>query len=218
MLRVLASCVIAAVIGVACASQPSDDSQPGGSPTPASPSPSPIPSPSISPSPPPSPSVRLSAPPSPRCINGWVQPKKGTPLRTEPLDIIRGQMGVSGLFVVEEMRYFTGPEAPGIVDPRPPVVHRWYVKAHLQNKPSFRGRWLIEKRRADIKGISAVAPFDTRGFKSPEWRGFVGEGPSTSYPGLPGKWVGINFDFVTGEGDSGFPGLPRKVAGCLRGT
>ena len=127
-------------------------------------------------------------------------------------------MGVSGLFFVEEMRYFTGPEAPGIIDPRPPVVKRWYVKAYLADKPSFRGRWLIEKRSAAIKGISAVAPFDTRGFKSPDWRGFVGEGPPRAYPGLPGKWIGINFDFVTGEGDTGFPGLPKEIVGCLRAT
>ena len=217
MLRVLATCVSAAVICVACGSEPSMDSQTP-SPTSASPSLSPTPSPSISPSAAPTPTVRLSAPPSPRCINGWVQPRKGTPLRSEPLDIIRGQMGVSGLFLVEEMRYFTGPEAPGIVDPRPPVVKRWYVKAYLAEKPSFRGRWLIEKRSAQIKGISAVAPFDTTGFRSPDWRGFVGEGPPTSYPGLPGKWIGINYDFVTGEGDAGFPGLPRRLVGCLRGT
>jgi hypothetical protein len=126
-------------------------------------------------------------------------------------------MGVTGLFVVAEMRYFTGPEVPNI-EPKPPVVKRWYVKAYLVKKPSFRGRWLVEKRSSTIEGISAVATFDSHGFESPDWRGFEGEGQPTSYPGLPGKWIGINFDFVTGEGDSGFPGLPTQVTGCMKGT
>jgi hypothetical protein len=139
-------------------------------------------------------------------------------LRVEPLDVIRAQMGISGLFVVADMRYFEGPEVPNIIEPRPPVVKRWYVKAHLSSRPSFRGRWIVEKRSAIIEGISAVAPYDTLEFRSPDWRGFEGEGPPRAYPGLPGKWTGINFDFVTGEGDSGFPGLPTEATGCLKGT
>ncbi len=145
-------------------------------------------------------------------------PQPGTARRREALDIIRGQMGVSGLFVVDEMRYFEGPELPNILEPRPPVVRRWYVKAFLQSRPTFRGRWIVEKRTSIIKGISGVAPYDTHGFESPDWRAFEGEGPPTSYPGLPGKWSGINYDFVTGEGDSGFPGLPKENIGCLDGT
>jgi hypothetical protein len=126
-------------------------------------------------------------------------------------------MGVSGLFVIPEMRYFEGPELPN-VEPKPPVVKRWYVKAYLLDHPDFRGRWLVEQRSSTIKGISGIAPFNTHGFESPDWRGFEGEGPPKSYPGLPGTWSGINYDFVTGEGDSGFPGLPEEVIGCLDGT
>jgi hypothetical protein len=100
-------------------------------------------------------------------------------------------MGMSGLFVVDEMRYFEGPELPNILEPRPPVVRRWYVKAFLQSRPNFRGRWNVETRTSIIKGISGVAPYDTHGFESPDWRAFEGEGSPTSYPGLPGKWSGI---------------------------
>jgi hypothetical protein len=36
--------------------------------------------------------------------------------------------------------------------------------------------------------------------------------------GLPGQWSGIPYDFVTGEGDSGQPGLTAEVVGCLDQT
>ena len=35
---------------------------------------------------------------------------------------------------------------------------------------------------------------------------------------LPGLWGGIDYDFVTGEGDGGNRGLPKEVEGCLSGT
>lgn len=186
-----------------------------------SPEPTPLPSSgsSLSPSPTPLPSPTASAgPATATCVNGWTFPGPGTALRREPLDIIRGQMGLTGLFVVVDMRYFEGPELPNILEPRPPVVKRWYVKAYLQAQPSFQGRWIVEKRTSIIKGISGVAPFDTTGLHSPDWRAFEGEGPATTYAGLPGQWFGINYDFVTGEGDSGFPGLPKENIGCLDGT
>jgi hypothetical protein len=37
-------------------------------------------------------------------------------------------------------------------------------------------------------------------------------------PGLPGTWTGVNYDFVTGEGDSGNRGLPDANEGCMLGT
>ena len=119
---------------------------------------------------------------------------------------------------MDELRYFTGPDAPWMIEPHYEVVERWYVKAALAGEPDFRGRWLLEKRTELIKGVSAVAPYETSGYASPDWYGFVGEGPPTNYPGLPGAWVGIPYDFVTGEGDSGQPGLPEEVADCLTGT
>lgn len=53
---------------------------------------------------------------------------------------------------------------------------------------------------------------------SPDWSGFFGEGPPTEYAGLPGAWYGIRYDFVTGEGDSGQPGLPPELLDCLAGS
>ena len=79
-------------------------------------------------------------------------------------------------------------------------------------------RWLLEQRTDLIRGISAVAPYDTTGYESPDWTGFTGDGTPQIVTGLPGTWAGIPYDFVTGEGDSGEPGLPDEVVGCLAGT
>jgi hypothetical protein len=154
----------------------------------------------------------------PGCVNGWTTPAPGTAVRREPLDVIRAQMGVTGEFQIDEMRYFTGPEVPWIIEPRPPLVERWYVKAQLVDDPTFRARWLVEKRSPTTEGIAAVAPFDTTGYRSPDWRGFVGEGEPRTIEGLPGSWAGIEYDFVTGEGDGGNPGLPDEVIHCFDDT
>jgi hypothetical protein len=127
-------------------------------------------------------------------------------------------MSVTGRLRVVEMRAFRGPEVPWILDPRPLFVQRWYVKAILEQDPTFRGRWIVERRSADVAGISAVAPFRTRGFRSPDWRAFEGQGDPRSIPGLPGRWSGLVYDYVTGEDGPGFPGLPKEVVGCLAGT
>ncbi len=127
-------------------------------------------------------------------------------------------MGVPGPWTLIEMRYFVGPDAPGIIEPRYDNVHRWYIRAALANDPGFRGRWLVEKRTDQVLGVSAVAPWDSTGYESPDWTGFVGEGPPQNYLGLPGQWSGIPYDFVTGQGDSGNPGLPPEVTDCLVGS
>lgn len=158
-----------------------------------------------------------AAAPSATCVNGWVAPVPGSAEYTEALNLITGQMGVSGDLVVDEMRYFTGPEVWWIAASPDAVVERWYVRASLADDPAFRGRWLLEARSATVRGISAVAPYDTTGYQSPDWRGFVGEGPPQTIAGLPGQWGGIEYDFVTGEGDSGNPGLPDEVVGCMPG-
>jgi len=121
-------------------------------------------------------------------------------------------------FTIHEMRYFTGPEVPWILEPEYDQVERWYVKASFDGGADGRGRWLFERRTDLIYGVSAVAPYSTTGYESPDWTGFVGEGPPTNYLGLPGQWSGIPYDFVTGEGDSGNPGLPDEVVGCMTGT
>jgi molecular chaperone DnaK len=190
----------------------------------AAPSHSPSISPSISPSaspkqtkttPPPSsaPSTTPTIVPgsiTSNCINGYLVPLRNTSLRLEPLTVIRNTQGVTGLFVIAEMRYFKGPDDPHI-SPQESTVRRWYVKAYLQDDPSFRGRWLIEKRSVG-EGVAAVAPYDTHGFQSADWVGFEGEGSPQQYPGLPGMWAGAPYDYV----NSG--NLPPEVAGCMSGT
>ena len=149
---------------------------------------------------------------------GWIVPARGTRLRVEPLDTIRQEMGITGLFRVIEMRYFTGPEVPWILAPRSPFVEWWYVKAHLVDDPAFSARWLVARRwEPPRKGIAAVASFDTEGYQSPDWRGFIGDRPPHAVEGLPGMWVGDDFDFTVGE-DGEKPGLPMEVVHCLDGT
>ena len=155
----------------------------------------------------------------PGCVNGWIVPTQGTALRLEPLDIIRRQMSITGKFQVIEMRYFTGPEVPWILAPRRPVVERWYVKAQLADDPAFKARWLVERRSPVVKGIAAAAPFDTVGYQSLDWRGFIGEGPPHAVEGLPGTWVGMDYDFLVGDDPYlEKPGLPDEVVHCLDST
>ena len=66
--------------------------------------------------------------------------------------------------------------------------------------------------------MAAVAPYDSQGFTSPDWTGFVGEGQPQTYLGLPGQWPGTAYDFVSGGRYSGQPGLPDQVVGCLSDT
>jgi hypothetical protein len=159
------------------------------------------------------------------CINGWLVPTDRDQ-RELPFHVIRRTMGVDGEFELEEMRYFEGPESPPSTKGYLQRVDRWYVKASLRSKPAFGGRWLIEER-AFGSAVVAAAPFDSRGFVSPDWIGFQYEGEEAErvrYPGLPGKWAGLPYDFVTGrdletgERVFSFPGLPPSVAGCLLGT
>jgi hypothetical protein len=131
---------------------------------------------------------------------------------------------------VVDMRYFVGPEAPPSDKAYILEIRRWYVKGFLRSDPDLRGRWLVEGRRFGA-GVAAVAPYDTKGWRSPNWTGFEYEtaGPYAeprSYEGLPGEWVGTPYDFVKGaeeaEETSGEglenDGLPREVVGCLAGT
>jgi hypothetical protein len=69
--------------------------------------------------------------------------------------------------------------------------------------------------------VAAVAPYDTHGFRSPDWVGFEYESGDTTrktYPGLPGSWSGTPYDFVVGGAGLKFPGLPDDNKGCLDGT
>jgi hypothetical protein len=192
--------------------EPATPSEPAATDTPL-----PLTTPTLEPPPTETPTA-AAASPSPGCVNGWVGPVAGTTEFEEGLTILENYMGVVGPWYLTEMRYFTGPDSPGVIEPRFDVVERWYIKAALTSDANFRGRWLIEKRTDLILGVSAVAPFDSVGYQSPDWSGFIGEGPPTTYIGLPGQWSGIEFDFVTGEGDGGQPGLPPEVVDCLANT
>jgi hypothetical protein len=134
--------------------------------------------------------------------------------------VIRRTTGVEGPLVVVDLRYFEGPESPPSEQGYLQVVQRWYVKLYAKRDPAFQGRFLVEARRFG-RGLSAVAPYDTHGFRSPDWVGFqydAADPTSKTYPGLPGRWAGVPYDFVTGGGGLTFPGLPREVVGCLAGT
>lgn len=156
--------------------------------------------------------------PTEGCVNGWLGPVPGSAEYDEGIATLEGYMGVIGPWSVTEMRYFTGPDVPWIIEPHYDVVERWYIRAALVSDPAYRARWLLEKRTDQIKGVSAVASDGSFGYESPDWTGFVGDGPPTNYLGLPGQWSGIPYDFVTGEGDSGQPGLPDEVVDCLTAT
>lgn len=140
-------------------------------------------------------------------------------MRTFPLDMIRPAPGE--LFIVDEMRYFVGPEDPNIIAPRRDV-ERWYVKAHLQSDPSYAARWLI--RRVDVgAGVFGIAPFDSTGYAPGTWLAFEdGGGTSTAYPGIPGLHTGTPYDPFetpcTVPGDTHCTGPGPEVMGCLDGT
>jgi hypothetical protein len=226
----LALPLVAVLVG-ACAALPAPSASPPPSPTasvalttpaltrsaPSSPSATPAPSRTPIPLSTPAASGALVGLPSAGCVNGWHSPLPGSPPYDEALAMIEARLGGNVPYAVEQMRYFTGPDVPWIAEPHYEVVERWYVKGARQGGGDA-GRWLLEKRTEQIKGIAAVAPYDSAGYASPDWTGFVGEGPPTTYPGLPGSWSGIAYDFVTGENDSGNPGLPDEVADCLAGT
>lgn len=171
-----------------------------------------------------------SEPEDAQCIEGFQEPDPGTAEYQRPLQVIRRTMGFSGELEVDDIRYFEGPESPPSDKNYLLTVERWYVRGRLPSAPSLGGRWIVERRRFGA-GVAAVAPYDSQGFRSGDWVGFQYETAGHAaqprrYPGLPGKWVGIPYDFVTGESSDEelpgeamtIPGLPAEVAGCLEGT
>jgi len=195
--------------------EPSPTSPPPVSPTVATPTTSPVPPPPTPATPPPT-----SGEATPTCVNAWVTPPRDSPSYLQPLGIIRRATRVDGPLVVVDMRSFLGPESPPSDKGYIALVQRWYVKLYAARDPAFQGRFLVESRRFG-RGLSAVAPYRTRGFRSPDWIGFQFDSADTSpktYPGLPGTWQGIPYDFVKGGGGLTIPGLPEQVAGCLDGT
>jgi hypothetical protein len=147
-------------------------------------------------------------------------PREDSPRALLPLGIIRKATGVEGPLDVVDLRYFQGPESPPSDKGYLLVVQRWYVKLYAKDDLAFQGRFLVEARRFG-RGLVAVAPYDTSGFRSPDWIGFQydsGDPEPKVYAGLPGTWSGIPYDFVKGGEGLTIPGLPEEVAGCLDAT
>ena len=151
------------------------------------------------------------------CVNGWVTPPRDSARYAEPIRVIREVTGEKGPLEVVDLRFFEGPESPPSDKGYLLDIRRWYVKAFAKHDLSFQGRFLVESREFGT-GLVAVAPYDTNGFRSPDWVGFQfdsGDPEARVYPGLPGSWAGVPYDFVSGGAGLQFPGLPDEVVGCL---
>jgi hypothetical protein len=178
--------------------------------------------PTASPTPPaipPQPPAR-SGPVSASCVEGWRSPAVGSKRYEDPLDLIDKITHHKGRLKIVDIRYFVGPESPPSDQGYIERIERWYVKVYDPTDIRFQGRFLLEHIRFG-HGVVAVAPYDTKGFKSPDWSGFqwdAGDLTKRAYPGLPGTWEGIRYDFVNGGAGLNFPGLPSAVTGCLAGT
>jgi hypothetical protein len=159
-------------------------------------------------------------PATPSCVNGWVTPAADTPQFTDPLGIIRRTSPVNGDFVVVDMRYFVGPESPPSEQGYLQDIKRWYIRLYDRQDLRYQGRFIVEQRLFG-RGVAAVAPYDTHGFRSPDWTGFqwnAADPAHRPHEGLPGTWAGVPYDFVKGGEGLTIPGLPSQVKGCLDGT
>lgn len=151
-------------------------------------------------------SVTPSNAPSPTCVNGWSTPERGSALRGAALDMMRVRPGER--FIVDEMRYFVGPEDAEVLGVRGDV-ERWYIRATTETEPRRRHRWLV--RRAKVgSGIDAIAPFDSKGYGPGVWRR-----PDAPDPSLADPFERPCQGTKPGEKCTG---LPREVLGCLAGT
>ncbi len=209
------------LLALAACEEPTDPIFPN-SPTPTTQASFPSSPPLPSPTPPALPRTPpdTSGPPSESCVDGWTTPEPGTPLAAKPLRIIRRTTRFPGEPVVVDMRHFTGPESPPSEKGYILTIERWYVKLYTEADLTFQGRFLVESREFGA-GVAAVAAYDTHGFRSPDWSGFQWDAARPkrrSYPGLPGRWAGVRYDFVEGGAGLSIPGLPAEVAGCLDGT
>ena len=66
-----------------------------------------------------------------------------------------------------------------------------------------------------------MAPYDTNGFRSPDWIGFQFDSADEEprrYEGLPGEWSGIPYDFVKGGAGLEIPGCPTRWSAASSAT
>ena len=214
----IALAVVLPLIFAACTGDEGDTGGPAGGapgPTPVESATSASPTPPAIPEQPPA----TRGPVASDCVEGWVTPKTDSARYRTPLRVIRRVTGETGLEVVD-MRWFDGPESPPSDKGYLLNIGRWYVKAFARDDPAFQGRFLVEARTYGT-GLVAVAPYDTNGFRSPDWTGFQFDSSDTqpkAYPGLPGTWSGVPYDFVDGGAGLQIPGLPNEVVGCVSGT
>jgi hypothetical protein len=115
---------------------------------------------------------------------------------------------VSERFVVEEMRYFIGPEDAEVIAPRGDV-ERWYVKGYTETEPQRRHRWLMRRARVGT-GVDALAAYDSAGYGAKTWTR-----PDAPDPDLADPFL---HPCASAAPDAKCMGLPREVLGCLAGT
>jgi hypothetical protein len=141
--------------------------------------------------------------------------------------MIRGFLSLSAgdLFVVDDMRYFVGPEDVELIAPRRDV-ERWYVKAYQQIDPTINGRWII--RRINIgEGVAYWAEYSSVGYEEGTWTGYEGE--SAEYDPFHPPCTADHGPYCTCDwgvagcscSDTDHPacwGPPPEVMGCLDGT
>lgn len=149
---------------------------------------------------------RESGAPTPTCVQGWSAPPRGSSLRKAALDMMRSTP--NELFLVDEIRYFVGPEDADVVE-RARDVERWYVKARTDGQPERQQRWLV-RRAAAGSGIDAVAPYDSHGYGPGVWVRSDAVDPSFADP--------FQRPCDIARADARCMGLPREVLGCLSGT
>jgi hypothetical protein len=108
----------------------------------------------------------------------WTRPEVGTEARSAPLAAIRAHMGWTERFVVDEMRSWAASDGN----------LRWYVKAHQENTPSRRGRWLVRQLADGQRLVLATAGFTTKGYVARDWR--PAEGQRGQLAGVAGCLAG----------------------------
>jgi hypothetical protein len=140
------------------------------------------------------------------CVNGWSAPPRGSALRSAALDMMRSSAGQR--FVIDEMRYFVGPEDADVISPQT-EVERWYVKGYPEGEFERRRRWLVRRARIG-SGVDAVAPYESRGYGPKTWTRLDAPDEQLADP--------FQYPCDPARPEAKCMGLPPQVLGCLDGT